>query len=162
MRKRGQIQLSFGMIFSIIIIVASIAVAGYIIVKFLDIGANVSCKLFYSDLQKKIDKAWNEDLSSSIYDGKVPAGISKVCFGNYTQKTLEQKDQEIRDEIEFFAKKGNNLFFYPIKNNCKESEFEYQLKHIDTNGFFCVNVIEGKASLKINKEINDALVEISK
>ena len=52
MEKRGQIQLSFSVIFSIIIIIATLAVAGYVIVKVLNVGNNVECKILYQDLQK--------------------------------------------------------------------------------------------------------------
>ena len=94
MDKKGQVQLSFGMIFSIIIIVATLAVAGYITVKFLNTGTSVSCKLFYSDLQKKIDKAWYEDFTHDVFSANAPRGVKEVCFGNSTQVLLKSEDEE--------------------------------------------------------------------
>ena len=67
MLKRGrkaQIQLSFGMIFSIIIIVVTILVAGYVIIKFMSSQDNAKCKLFYQKLQDTIDDSWKGDGSS--------------------------------------------------------------------------------------------------
>lgn len=160
-RRKGQVQLSFGMIFSIMIIIATLAIAGYVIVKFLNLQSNVSCKLFYSDLQKKVDKAWYEDFSSSTFNKEAPRGIDKVCFGNSTQKVFDLDEQKIFDEIEFYAEKDSNLFFYPL-NGCKQDEFTFQIKHVNIDGFFCSVAKDGKISVKLNKGINDALVRLSK
>ncbi len=157
--NKGQMQLSFGMIFSIIIIVATLAIAGYVIIKFLNLQSNISCKLFYSDLQNKVNKAWYEDFTSSTYTKEVPRGISNVCFGNFTQK-ISEKDREIIEEIEFYAERESNLFFYPL-SVCKQNEFAFQIVHSYTNSFFCIPVKEGKVSFKLNKSISDPLVRLS-
>ncbi|MBI2631530.1 hypothetical protein HYW75_00825 [Candidatus Pacearchaeota archaeon] len=164
MKKRsditGQFQLSFGMIFSIMIIIATLAIAGYVTIKFLNLENNISCKLFFDDLQKKIDKAWYEDFSSSTYSNKVPRGIDKICFGNSTQKAQNEGDQKILDEIEFYAKKDSNLLFYPL-NGCKQDEFTFQIKHVKIDGFFCSESKSGNINIKLNKGISDALVKLS-
>ena len=48
---RGQIQLSFGMIFSIIIIIATIAVAFYVISTFMDTSRCIDVENFYTRVE---------------------------------------------------------------------------------------------------------------
>ena len=54
MKKRGQLQISFGMIFSIILIIAFVALAVYVIMIFLDTGKCANTGLFKNDLQQEI------------------------------------------------------------------------------------------------------------
>lgn len=163
MKKRGQLQLSFGMIFSIILIVVTLAVAGYFITQALGIFTKVNCKLFYEDLQRDIDKAWYADGSTSkLFIGQIPSSANGVCFGNSSSSILESKDREKFDEFSFLVAKGGNMFFYPKKDSCKEGEVSYKLKHARFSGFFCVPVNNGKVSIKLAKKVEDALVQISK
>ena len=59
--KRGQIQLSFGMIFSIIIIIATLAVGSYVIYYFWQLNNKLECQLYKNEIQKQIDKIWAAD-----------------------------------------------------------------------------------------------------
>lgn len=157
--KKGQLQISFGVIFSIIIIIATLAIAGYVIVKFLSTSDNVECKLFYSDLQKKIDEAWSQDGGSSyVFSGSASSESEQVCFG-YINQTFAEQDRVAHEKIDEYSSKSVNLFFYPIAS-CGDSSFSYNLKHIKTDKFFCVDVQNGKASVKIAKGTFDALVKL--
>lgn len=159
MTKRAQIQMSFGVIFSIIIIAATLGIAGYVILKVWNAGNDAGCKLFYSDLQKKIDEAWNQDGGSSyVFSGSASSESEKVCFG-YTNQTFAELDKAAHEKIEEYSSKSVNLFFYPIAS-CGDSSFSYNLKHIKTDKFFCVDIQNGKASVKIAKGTFDALVKL--
>ncbi|MEK6928854.1 MAG: hypothetical protein AABW65_02785 [Nanoarchaeota archaeon] len=162
MRKKGQIQLSFGVIFSIIIVIATLAVAGYVLIKFVSIGKDATCKIFYSNLQSKIDNAWNEDVSSDVYTYELPKEIEKVCFGNHTAVITDNKDRDAYNKIKEKARAESNMAFYPLDKVCKDSTFTYQLKHVKINEFFCVPVLNGEASVKIIKESREALVKIAR
>ena len=160
--KKGQMQIGFGMIFSIIIIIATLAVAGYIIVKFLNIGTDVSCGLYFNDLQEEIDKAYfAQGEVQDIYNEKLPNGVSSVCFGNSSQQLIDRNDQEKFDEFKFYSKPGNNMFFWP-REVCDNREFSYGLEHINTDGFFCISASGGKANIKLIKGSFDPLVKLTK
>ena len=159
--RRAQLQISFGMIFSIIIIVATLAVAGYVLAKFVNLGGNVSCKIFYDDLQKEIDKAWSGDgATSDIFSGRVPRGVDKVCFGNFST-AASASDRQVYEELKFYSSEKGNLFFYPTsENECDNEGFVYILNHVSITKFFCVSEKDRKAEIKISKSVTDALITL--
>ncbi len=158
MDERGQIQISFGMIFSIIIIIVTIAVAVYVIQKFVAHEGSISCKLFERELQNAIDKAWAEDLTSKIFNGKVPESLEKVCFGNSSQQ-FSGEDEKAFEEFKLYST-DSNMLFYPINKGCKDS-FTYTLEHAETEKFFCAHVKNGEINVKLTKNRFDRLVKLS-
>lgn len=162
MRKRAQIQLSFSVIFSIVIIVATLAIAGYIIVKFLNTDSNTECKLYVQDLQTKINQVWAADGSSSyVFSESVPSAVKQLCFGLLNQTSLGTSEDTIKQNISNYVFPNNNMFYYP-RNSCGGNNFYYNLQHIATDGFFCVNIVKGKASVRLSKGSFDVLVKLSK
>ncbi|MEI6731951.1 MAG: hypothetical protein WCK90_04705, partial [archaeon] len=109
MVKRGQFELSFGMIFSILIIVFTIAVAAYVIMSFMGTTNCTTAGTLYSDLQKQVDAAWNSEISQNVFTGKLPSGITEVCFGNLT---LTKGYEAEFENVNTYAKKGDSLFLY--------------------------------------------------
>ena len=104
MKKGAQFQVSFGVIFSIIVIVATLAIAGYIIIQFLNTGNNTQCKLFVSDLQKKINEAWSSDGASSyVFSESVPSGTNQLCFGYINDTSPSTNDAQIQQNITNYA-----------------------------------------------------------
>jgi hypothetical protein len=79
-KKRGSIELSFGMIFSIILVVIFLAVAFYVIKKFMDFQNDAKILQFKDNVQKDIDDLWRS--SQGTYEGvySVPSGVKSVCF----------------------------------------------------------------------------------
>lgn len=162
MNKRAQVQLSFGMIFSIIIIAVTMGVAGYIIYKFINTGDTIKCKIYDSDIQKKIDNMWSSDVTlRDVFSGEVPSKTKKVCFGNINQTYLTSEDEKIQKEMNFYVDKKSNIFFYP-KNSCGEENFKFVLNHAKFDKFFCVDVASSKAGVKLSIGDYDNLVIISK
>ena len=93
MEKRGQIQISFGMIFSIIIIIAIVAVSIYVITIFLDFNKCGKVVLFYEDLEEEIQKAWESpsyrnELGKANYDAATAFPMSRIT-GMYLEKFTE-------------------------------------------------------------------------
>lgn len=163
MNKKGDISLSFGMIFSIIIIAATVAIAFYIIVNFLNFGKCANTGLLFNDFKDRIARAWGEDFTRDTFNGSVSSGVSYVCFGGIGQGTENANDEKIRLEI---SKKGsqitqNNMFTYPLGSACSDL-FAATVEHMKTDSFFCTKVVNGKFGIKINKEEADALVTVSK
>ncbi len=155
--------MSFGIIFSLIIIATTLAVAGYMIVKFISAGNNVLCVQFKEGLQRSIDDAWRSD-GASIDTRKeplpsLPGDVKELCFGNSTQPLLALKDRVNYEDMKEYAPPSRSLYFAP-RTGCK-GEFSYTITHATSQGFFCVSVKNGKAAMLIAKENTDALVHLS-
>ena len=73
-------KLSFGMIFSIILIVIFIAFAIYGVKRFLGMQDTVQVEKFKADLQNDIDKIWKANQGSQEREYFVPKKIYEVCF----------------------------------------------------------------------------------
>ncbi len=159
--KKGQLQISFGMIFSIILIIATVAVAFYVISYFIKLGNNVSCKLYYTDLQDRITVAWNGELSNEVFSESLPSGVSEVCFGYLNQSTRSSSDASVQESLRAYPSAKSNLFFYPRGSTCNDGNFAYHLTHVKDSAFFCVKVVKGKARVTINKGTKDALVNLN-
>jgi len=158
MKKRAQFQLSFGMIFSIFLIIATIGIAVYAILHFIQINDMTICVEFYENLKQKVDTAWNADMVKTNFSNRVPSKTQFVCFGNVSLTAPKNKDREILSEIKSFYRGKNNLFFYPA-GSCGE-QFSFNVPHIKTDNFFCIENKKGKVTVEISKNIEDALVKL--
>ena len=159
MNERGQLQISFGMIFSIIIIIATMAVAFYVITYFLDLSNCTKVGAFWDSLDKEVEKAWNSDITQSTFSKELPGGITNVCFGNFTMP-YSREDQTRFDELGRYYQTGRNAWLYPPGKACEIPYFE--LRHATTDRFFCVQVKDGKASVRLSKTSFDPLVKLSR
>jgi hypothetical protein len=162
MVKRGQIQLSFSMIFSIIIIIATVAVAVYIIIYFKSLNNDVVCKSFQKDLSDRITYDWNSDIANEPYSAVAPGGVKLICFGNITRGSVDTSYNGQLSEIRKYGRASNNMFFSPANTGCKNSKFGYKLDHVQDSAFFCVPVLDGKLKIIISKGRYDAFVSLSK
>jgi hypothetical protein len=163
--KRGQMKLSFGMIFSIILIIIFIAFAFYAISKFLDIGNTAQVARFTNSLQTDIDKVWRGSQASQEQEYFLPSGIEFICFIDYNSNKRGTKDL-IYNELEQTYYESENLFFYPLGSaqglNAKE------VKHIDIektteeDNPLCIEKIKGKVKMRLEKDFGEALVSIEK
>lgn len=138
--KKAQMKLSFGMIFSIILIIIFIVFAIYAINKFLGIKKTVEVGKFVNDLQADVDKMWRSTQGSQELEYFLSSKIQAVCF------TDDDK----------------NLYF-------KSSEFmdKRNIEHIDIDEMtdngkkdFCIDNINGKVKMTLQKEYGKALVMI--
>ena len=163
MQKRdriGQLQLSFGMIFSIIIIIATVGVTTYFILKIMNTSECTKIQLFKTDLQDNIDKLWRSPFGQEVFTSNLPSGIKKVCIG--MPSLTASPYAKIVSELDIYIDEGENLFFYPPKEACNGDFVSTKLNHIKDN-FNCFDVIKGKISFKINKmNSTDPLVSIKK
>ena len=170
--NRGQMKLSFGMIFSIMLIIIFITFSFFAIKKFIDIGDTAQIAKFSSTLQNDIDKAWKGSQSSQEREYYLPSKIKLLCFANFSENSGGQyaigQYNELYNELRFNFYGSENFFFYPIGSaqglNSKE------IKHIDLiktteDGALnpsCIENIDGKIKIIIEKTYGDALVTIKK
>lgn len=143
MKNKAQMKLSFGMIFSIFLIIIFLAFGIYAIKNFLGMQSDVQTAQFANGLQSEIDKLWKGSQGSQVLKYSLPKKISSVCIVN--------------DDYE-------NLIF-------RTSNYEYVegrlLKNIDVEKIlgnsneFCIDTVKGKIQLTIKKSYGEALVYIT-
>ena len=137
MEKRAQMKLSFGMIFSIILIIIFISFAIYGISKFLSLQKNIQTKQFADNLQSDIDDVWRANQGSQPVQYLLPSNIESVCFNAGAGDNMELK------------KKGG-LF-----------GGAYSIEHLEFEGSPCFNVVDGKVKMRLSKDFGEALVTIT-
>ena len=138
-------QISFGMIFSVILIIIFIAFAVYGISKFLGVSRLAQVESFKSDFQGDIDTVWKGSGTSVPVEYSIPNKIKQVCFVNDDYK---------------------NMYFVPSDSGYNE----VLLKNVDmvktTSGLpgrkLCIPTLEGKISMTLKKAYNEILVTIAK
>ena len=124
MEKRGQEQLSFGMIFSIILIIFFIVFAFYAIQKFLVIGNTAKIAGFTGQLESDIDKMWRGSQGSQKAEYFLPSKIEYICFADYNAVKKGPKTS-FYDELNQVYFESENFFlifrkrspFYPNSKN---------------------------------------------
>jgi len=164
-RKMGDMNLSFSMIFSIILIVIFISFAFYAIQKFLGIQHAAQIGKFTADLQGDIDKIWRGSQGSQEQEYFLPSKIKQVCFANYNS-TKRGENRDLYDELEQNFYGTENLFFNPTGS--AEGFDSLNIKHIDieqttiTENPLCFENLKGKISLAIKKDFGDASATISR
>ncbi|MEK6800751.1 MAG: hypothetical protein AABY05_02360 [Nanoarchaeota archaeon] len=162
--KRGQevFGMSYGVIFSIILIIAIIGIGFFVIQHFLELSQCTEIGNFYKSVQEKVDECWNsgickDDLKEFEY--KLPSKIKNVCFGSI-DLPANSVDSPIKIKIEDYAfETSENLFLYPPEAACDGNLYSLDLKHSLIGGFFCVSTSDLE-KIKLNKEVNDSVVRI--
>src|SRR3989344_971308 len=163
--KRGSMEISFGMIFSVIIIIAIIGVAVYAITTFLHVGKTAELSLFYKNFEDSIEDIWSSASSSRVFSFSLPKTIESVCFGSLTTSSSAQYNQELKDLKMYssgFEQQNTNTFLYPATN---AGEFAFKkVDKIDLSKlaarFDCFEVNSGKVKIRLSKEELDSLVKV--
>ena len=116
--RNGQVEMSFGMIFSIILIVIFLVVAFYAIKTFFNIQNSTKESLFVNDFQVDIDRIWKSTEGSDKISYVLPSGISDVCFVDFDIEAKGDRG-DIYSELEFNSVGEKNLVFYPAESSEK-------------------------------------------
>jgi hypothetical protein len=164
--KKAQMALSFGMIFSIILIVIFLAFAFYAISKFLLMSDSVKIGKFIKELQADIDNSWRSSQTSDEFDYVLPSGVEKICFIDYSSGPAGAGNGDIYNELEVLYSGSKNLFFYPVGSS--EGINVPTIEHINLDEItasenpFCIDVNKGKLKLAIKKDFDEVLVRIER
>lgn len=160
MNKKGDISLSFNMIFSIIIIISILGIAFYTISYFMNLSRCTQVSLFYEDFQDRIDAAWNSQITSDQFSAKLPSGIESACFGDLNSPGLAANTKEYND-LKIYAVYEANMFLYPSSKTC---DIPYKkIEHVDISelgGFTCIPLVDNTFKIDLEKGAQDALVRI--
>jgi hypothetical protein len=162
--KRGSIEISFGMIFSIIIIITLIGVAVYGISIFLDVGSSTEAGLFYDEFEGKINEIWSSSTTNRVVSFTLPSKIKFVCFGSMTASDGGRYNlqlQELKMASNSFEQQNTNTFLYPATES-KDLAFR-KVDKIDLSSlsqFDCFEVKNRKVDIRLSKGEFDSLVKI--
>jgi hypothetical protein len=159
MQKRAQqvMGMSFGMIFSLFLIVIFIAIAFIAIKAFLGTQETVNAGLFYQELQEEVDSSWNGQAGEVNFKINLPSKITKVCFANLSAEITDPQGEykQIRNYEVYDA----NVFLIPPEN---ARGLAYKsIDHLDIGKItsdknpYCV---DSSGSLSIKKGFYDKLV----
>jgi hypothetical protein len=80
MDKRGQLRISFGIIFSIFLIIIFIFFAFKAISSFMDLNECAEVGRFYTSFQNSVDSARESHATNQPFEIKLDSGIDKICF----------------------------------------------------------------------------------
>lgn len=140
--RKAQLNLSFGMIFSIILIIAFLAFAFYAIYKFLDFQNSAKILQFSRDFQDDIDRMWKSVQGSYEAEYSLPQKVEAVCIVN--------------NEYE-------NMIFQS-KNYIDGRKIEHidMAKTLGGSKSLCFENVRGKVRMIIKKNYEDSLVTIVK
>lgn len=157
-------KLSFGMIFSIMLIIVFIAFAFFAIGKFLDIQNVAQIGKFTNDFQASIDKIWRGSEGSEVKEYFLPSKIDYVCITDYS-KPPTGPYSSFYDELEQVYFEFENLFFYPLGSSqgfdAREMENINLTKTTENKNPVCFENVKGKVSVRIKKNFDEALVTLS-
>jgi hypothetical protein len=139
-KKRGTIELSFGMIFSIILVVVFLAIAFYAIKKFLDFQNDLKIEQFKDNLQKDIDDLWRSPKGD--YQGVyvLPSKVQSVCFVNDPYQNLVFNPENIAGKL------------------INHIDIE---KTLNTASSLCFSNTNGQVKILMTKDYGDNLVTLS-
>ncbi len=131
-------QITFSMIFSIILIISFIAFAIYGIAKFLALARFANIETFKDNFQENVNGIWNSQSYNDVLEYKLPNKIEQVCFKE--------------DEYE-------NMYFIPSiyeGESINNIDMEKTLSSSNENPkSLCINSINGKINIRIQKEMYD-------
>jgi hypothetical protein len=165
MEKRGQMKLSFGMIFSIILIIIFLSFGFFVIQKFLDMKNSIEIGKFVERFQFDVQKMWLGEQGSQEKEYFLPLKIESVCFVDFTSQSKGENSIKYKKLKQVFNE-NENLFFYPVGsgNGLDSKQIEHlNLERItETKNPFCIDNLNGKIKITIQKKFGEALVEIAK
>lgn len=162
--KRGQIKLSFGMIFSIIMIIIFIVFAFYAIRTLFGLQETAQTGKFLNDFRSDVDTIWKSTEASQEKSYRLSKKISHVCFADF-ESDAKGSRQSTYEEIRFTYTGDENLVFYPLGSSNPEA---VEIENIDlleitsAENPFCIENEDGNLRMVLTKEFGEPLVKIER
>jgi len=164
--RKAQMKLSFGMIFSIILMVIFLIFAFYAIQKFLNISDCAKGGKFIDKLQFDVDKIWKGSRGSQEEIYFLPSKVKSVCFADFSN-SAKGEDKSLYRELERGFVEFENMFFYPLFSldcgiDAKEIKHINLEKTTSSNNPLCFENKKGKVEMTLSKKYGEASVTVSK
>lgn len=166
-KKAEVFGMSFGMIFSIILIVFFIIIAGIAVNAFLKWQKEAQIGLFIKELQNEAAIAFaspDYDNSGKPFKSSLPSGVEEVCFINMSSAIKDASNVE--KMVYDYAKKqthtaSNNLFIYAPEKNYKTKWASVKKIDLSQKNPICIPVKNGAVSIKIKRTFDYPLLIVS-
>ena len=159
-RGEGAVGMSFGWIFSIILIVLFIFVAIYTIKSFLNMAHCTKVGSFYESLEENVRDAYGSSSSSFEMKIEIP-GVEYVCFANLSEKITGPI--ELYEELMMYEGLDYNTFILPADKACdmpaRKVPYINLTKTTRSKNPLCFDV-SGGGSIRLVKEPYDRGVTI--
>ncbi len=141
--NKGQMKISFGMIFSLLIIIVIVAFAFFGIKKFIEVQNATTVGQFRENLQNDIDDLYLGPQGNPMREYSLPNKIEGVCF--------EEEAYE-------------NLYFIPPGEfdgmNIEHVNWERISEENNNNKKLCIENVDGTVTIKLEKDFGENLVTI--
>lgn len=144
--------MSFGVIFSIILMIVFIVFAFIAINYFLNMSKVTTTNLFYENLQNEINKVYASPSSEKEFSFELPLKVEMVCFFDFNKSATNELEKY--KEVEMYEFTGENLFLFPQKampslNKKTIENINISQITIDENPF----CIQNPSTIKLVKEL---------
>jgi len=160
--KKGQMKISFSMIFSILLVVLLLALAFYGIRYFMDFSDSAQTAKSVHKFSEDVKGVWQASMASEEVNYTFPDGIKYFC---YVEQDSEIKGdfESLFDEVSSFLDPEDNSFVYSSEENHETSKIDYlDVSSLTSdNNPNCFEIDEGRLSLIIKKDFQGSGVEIS-
>ena len=93
-------KISFGMIFSIILVIVFLAFAFFGIQKFLSFQKEIKYTQFSEDLKSDVERIWKSTKGSEVVEYSLPKEVSRICFVKSEFGNLEYRAKKPRDILD--------------------------------------------------------------
>ena len=175
LKKSGAMELSFGMIFSVILIVIFLALAFYAIKKVLDTQNFIRINTAIDHLQEQIDDMHENSGGNyeSPSEATFPSSIKNVCFIDYNCGSTSSRgclrgrgSSEIYSAMEDYFNDDENIFFYPEKSS--EGIDSMHIENINleeitkTTNPYCIDTVDGKLKVTLKRIEGSSLIIVEK
>ena len=151
-RAESSVGMSFGVIFSIILMIVFIVFAFIAINYFLNMSKVTTTNLFYENLQNEINRVYASPSSEKEFSFELPPKVEMICFFDFKKPaTIEVEKYK---EVEMYDFTGENLFLFPQRampslNKKIIENINVSQTTIDENPF----CIRNPSTIKLIKEL---------
>jgi len=157
--------MSFGMIFSIILIVFFIVVGGIAVNAFLKWQKEMQLGLAIKELDGAIKLAFNSENYDKTVKISFPSGVQEVCFINWSAQ-VSSDASNIDSEIFNYARKQthkieNNFFIYSPDRDYNIRFATVKYIDLTSKNPICITLKNSVASIKIQRTFENPLVRVS-
>ncbi len=117
MNKKADMNLSFGVIFSTILIAVFIFAAIYAINFFMNYSRCTQVGGFYDKFQKEIDNAFSaQSVENKKFQISLPAQVKRICFANLSA-TITNPGEDYEEIKDYYLDEAN-IFLIPEESAC--------------------------------------------
>lgn len=150
-RADGVMGMPFTIIFSIIIIIAVLATAFYVIKIVYESQRCSQAGMFLKELKNSVEQAYEDTYANKTFSQYLPSGITRVCVADLSTEGDTKEEKEMILDLRRYSDEDSNVFLYPPKKVCSEANSK-RINYIENKGIYCFYVKDGRANIRIERD----------